>query len=548
MPKAYSYLRFSTPEQAKGDSQRRQEQLAQNYAAKHGLELDNSLGLRDLGKSAFRGANVEEGALGRFLEAIREGRVERGSFLLVEALDRLSRQTPREALPIFLSIVNAGVTIVTLQDEKVHSAETIDSSGFSIFESLIKMQTAHEESVKKSQRLGAVWENKRRRAADGHIVTGRLPEWLQKSPDGSSIIPIPERVAVVERIFNMATEGYGKRAIADTLQAEGVPTFSARAARWQESYISKILTNRAVLGEYQPHKRIPKSEGSKGGRVPDGEPVPNYFPAIIEPAVFQAAALQRAARRTGQVSSTGRKGKRFSNLFQGIGVCSCGGSMVYRNKGTPPKGGRYLYCSMEKGIPGFKYDLTEAHILLALRGLDLSALVGNRQTALQEKRAGIHKMLMDTKHALEDVSKAVGKLLAAIETTDAPPALLVQRLDAQAQEQGRLREQVQELEASLAAVDSDIFNAESAASDFIQLLAEVAGGCMSLPDDEAYRLRLRLNGLLKRELERIEFHHGGELVSLIFKSGNVKDVLISKGAPLSLEILGNLKGATKAGH
>jgi DNA invertase Pin-like site-specific DNA recombinase len=34
-PTAYSYIRFSTPEQIKGDSLRRQVELSEAYAAKH---------------------------------------------------------------------------------------------------------------------------------------------------------------------------------------------------------------------------------------------------------------------------------------------------------------------------------------------------------------------------------------------------------------------------------------------------------------------------------------------------------------------------------
>jgi len=41
--KAYSYLRFSTPEQMKGDSFRRQTSMATAYAATHGLDLDLQL-------------------------------------------------------------------------------------------------------------------------------------------------------------------------------------------------------------------------------------------------------------------------------------------------------------------------------------------------------------------------------------------------------------------------------------------------------------------------------------------------------------------------
>ena len=47
---------------------------------------------------------------------------------------------------------------------------------------------------------------------------------------------------------------------------------------WQMSYVSKILTNRAVVGEYQPHTK------TGGRRVPVGEPISDYFPAVCESA------------------------------------------------------------------------------------------------------------------------------------------------------------------------------------------------------------------------------------------------------------------------
>ena len=54
-PVAFSYVRFSTSEQMKGDSLRRQTAGAQEYCARHSLTLDNSLSLRDLGVSGFKG-------------------------------------------------------------------------------------------------------------------------------------------------------------------------------------------------------------------------------------------------------------------------------------------------------------------------------------------------------------------------------------------------------------------------------------------------------------------------------------------------------------
>src|SRR4051812_26198562 len=100
-PLAYSYVRMSSAAQLKGHSLRRQMELSQKYAEEHGLELLDGNRLHDLGISAFRGANVASGALGQFLAAVKDGKVPEGSFLLVESLDRISRQQPIASLQIF---------------------------------------------------------------------------------------------------------------------------------------------------------------------------------------------------------------------------------------------------------------------------------------------------------------------------------------------------------------------------------------------------------------------------------------------------------------
>ena len=88
---AYSYIRFSSAAQERGDSLRRQTQGTEAYVQKKGYTLDTTLHLQDLGVSAFRGVNVREGALAAFLEAVKQGRVKPGSVLIVESLDRLTR-------------------------------------------------------------------------------------------------------------------------------------------------------------------------------------------------------------------------------------------------------------------------------------------------------------------------------------------------------------------------------------------------------------------------------------------------------------------------
>src|SRR3954464_8676467 len=93
MPLAFSYLRFSSPKQAAGDSVRRQTGLRDAWLNESGAVLDNTLTLRTAGVSAFKGqhrVNPDRHALALFLQLVKSGRVPRGSYLVVECLDRLS--------------------------------------------------------------------------------------------------------------------------------------------------------------------------------------------------------------------------------------------------------------------------------------------------------------------------------------------------------------------------------------------------------------------------------------------------------------------------
>lgn len=173
-PKAYSYVRMSTDAQLKGDSLRRQLEASTAYANTHGLELIDERRLADIGVSGFQGRNITDGALGKFLQAVNIGKVERGSYLLVESLDRLSRQNPFEAFDLFSKIIKAGINIVTLTDNRVYSSAPDLGD---LITSLVTMSRAHEESHTKSVRGRAAWANKRTKAKE-QPLTARCPGWL----------------------------------------------------------------------------------------------------------------------------------------------------------------------------------------------------------------------------------------------------------------------------------------------------------------------------------------------------------------------------------
>ena len=108
-PKAYSYIRMSTEGQLKGDSLRRQVDRSRQYAAEHGLDLDETTTFNDIGVSAYRGKNLKQGALGSFLEAVRTKKIAKGSYLLVESLDRFSRDDVVHAHSEFLQLIKSGM-------------------------------------------------------------------------------------------------------------------------------------------------------------------------------------------------------------------------------------------------------------------------------------------------------------------------------------------------------------------------------------------------------------------------------------------------------
>jgi Recombinase len=78
---------------------------------------------------------------------------------------------------------------------------------------------------------------------------------------------------------------------------------------WHKSYVQKILSNKAVTGEFQPHLK------REGKRLPTGDPIKQYYPAIIDETLFYRAQVSTQSRRK---IGGGRKGRGFAYLFKGL--------------------------------------------------------------------------------------------------------------------------------------------------------------------------------------------------------------------------------------
>ena len=345
--------------------------MATSYAARKGLVLDTALTFHDLGVSAFKGVNAESGRLADFLEAVKAGMVPQGSFLLVEALDRLSRLTPRKALRVLEDIVDSGVTVVTLNDERAYTTESLEKDPIDLLVAIMLFMRANEESATKARRLAASWEGKRLNASTKPL-TSIVPAWirLDKTTSPGELVLIPERAEIIKRIFAESLAGHGSAGTAQGLTQDGVPCFG-KAAHWHRTYITKILKNPASYGVFTPHQN--HHSGSKVIRVPL-EPIADYYPAAVTQETFEAT--QRLKETAYPVKS--RIGQ-LANLFGGLAICPlCGSTMTRVNKGSVLKGGKpKLVCVKAKAGAGCTYHGVHLEIVEQALLTNIGGFIGN---------------------------------------------------------------------------------------------------------------------------------------------------------------------------
>ena len=385
----YSYTRFSSGKQRHGDSIRRQVEAVEKWAknAPGGLRLDTSL--RDEGVPGYMGRNAKVGALARFLKAIEEGLVAPGSVLVVENLDRLSRNEPLEGLDLLKTIIKAGVEIVTLHDNRRYTRENLSRDVVFLINALLILARGYEESDTKSKRLAASWQNKRRMVAKRQIVSSWIQPWLQvvgankignrMDFSEAKIVVVEERARVVRQIFKWAKGGWGYQRIARELRSSKVQPWGR--AGWTTTRIAKVIKNRAVVGEYQPCRY---EGGAYGKRVPDGAPILDYFPRLISDDDFENA------QPTITGNTRGRRGK-WVRLLTGLLVDPDGRPMhVHANAGGKFPTYQTAENRMKSGEKPARWSMEHLDrcVIAACREINWNRLYSNDTTG-QDRLAGL---------------------------------------------------------------------------------------------------------------------------------------------------------------
>ena len=402
MKNTYLYIRFSHEKQAEGSSYDRQLGSAKAFCPT--LIEDKEHVFFDSGKSAFHGEQLATGGdLRRFYDAVKTGAVPKGSTLLVEDLDRLSRDGMWKASDKLRELTENGIAVRTLRDGKLYEGTLKFSDAIT---SLIKQELANEESEKKSVRVADSYRKRYAKAREGKKVKVLLPSWLEWVGSDSAYKIKKAEAATVVDIFNMAAAGHSYAAIAKDLNGKGIKPFRNKKnpdALWITASLFALIKNQAVLGTYAPRD--------------GGQPIDGYFPDIVKKTVFDAANGARSERKRDGITSTPDR----INVWGKVGVCGlCQRPMYCLPKGKA--GHLYLVCSGKMGGACDAKNMRADRSELAFREVLLNVVNADYFTG--DKRQQDEMTLRQLEGQMDAIRQRKGKLVALLDS-DPMPELVV---------------------------------------------------------------------------------------------------------------------------
>lgn len=318
MADVYSYIRWSTDKQDQGTSPSRQTDAIKRFCEHYKCSVVEEL--TDAGISSFRGKNYHQGKLGEVVQRALSGNIPKGSILLFESADRMSRMNLGNATQLFMDILASGLHIGICDSLSIFTKESLNIGSF--IPLLVEMERAHGESKRKRGFTQSVWKRKLEQQKQGMAVTGKCPQWL-KIEEGK-FIPIPEQVQVITDLFTTTLT---------TGVAEATRSINEKYGKDYKIHQTQyLLKNRKLIGEHT--QRLTNEDGIKE----DGETFQDAYPSVIDPGLFYEVQEKLKSRKPW----SGRFEKTHSNFLTGLLKCRyCYSSVRFMRKGVK----EYYYCT-----------------------------------------------------------------------------------------------------------------------------------------------------------------------------------------------------------
>ncbi|HCN9711674.1 recombinase family protein [Escherichia coli] len=378
--------------------------------------------LCDQGVSAFKGLNISEGELGRWMEQVQAGMWD-GSHLVLESIDRFSRQNPFTLVGYLSRLVEHDITLHDV------SLNLLINRSNSAMLPIVTMsaQRAYEESKIKSDRIRDGWRRKREQAFNnGTIVTNKRPQWIDIRDDQ---YVLNDKVHIVKEVFRLAQSGIGTPTIAKILNAKGDDWLFESGRQWRGESVHKLLKNKRVTGSIFISEII-RDYNSTSNPVDQKRYEMDVYPIVISKEEFNLVQQLLRSRRanTGRISTNKDTDElKKSNIFNSICRCGkCGEAMyhnVVKSHRNSKKNGkfteeyRYIRCLGERDNlcdnKALRYEVVKQFVLKYLKGMDFSRILkpNNHKSEIDVLRLNIDeekKHIREYRQGIEKL-KSMGK-------------------------------------------------------------------------------------------------------------------------------------------
>jgi DNA invertase Pin-like site-specific DNA recombinase len=434
------YARKSTDQSGIADDQKsvaRQIEHARAYGIRKGWTVDDAHVYVDDGISGAEFAN-RPGFL-RLMNALKP----RAPFqvLVMSEESRLGREAIETAYAL-KQLVTAGVRVFSyLEDREVQLGTMGDNTMM-----FLRAEFAAEERRKGAQRTTDAMV---RKARAGHVTGGRLFGYdnVDVASIGGKRSHVERRIneteaAVIRRIFALSVEGYGVKAIAKILNADGAPSPRAQRGRsqtWAPTSVRAVLfrdTYRGIIIWNRTKKRDKWGVHKQQARpAVDWLTIPAPSLRIVEENTWEAAHTRLAAVRGVYLKAT--NGRAFGRpalgdpsryILTNLITCGrCGGPMKVcsRSHGT---GRKHFYgcsgyhdrgktvCTNNADVPMIDADdiVIEALLDDILDPTMIGEAVNEAVGILQGKGSGVADRLAAIEAQLAVVNQERDRLVAAI--------------------------------------------------------------------------------------------------------------------------------------
>lgn len=479
------YVRLSQEDERAGESLsiENQKRILTKYVNEQGWNIIDTYV-----DDGYSGTNFDRPGVTRLLEDAMAGKI---NLIIVKDLSRFGRNYIQVGQYIDYIFPTYNIRFIALNDN-VDTASK-DTTAMDMMPIVNLFNEWHAAST--SKKIKAVIEAN---AKSGKYRTTFAPYGYVKGDDENRLPVVDEPAAsVVRRIFEMRSQGISPRHIANTLNAEGVPTASdyyyAKLGKpnprrtshlWCAERIRDIVNNPTYLGHlaqlrtttvsYKNHKVIKKDTS-------EWSIIENTHEPLVSQEVWDKCREVEAS------VSQGKKTKKGETMpLSGLMFCAdCGEKMrlctnntTNGSKKLPRKYIRHNYqCGSYNRFGKFyctshyiKMKEINAIVLADIRYmaslvvdneeearnrfLAQKAQVNERQTAEEKKR------LIDGRYRLEELQKLIPSIYEDKVLGKIPEDVCINLLEKYQSEQKALSAQVEELEAKLSAEKQDEHDAE----------------------------------------------------------------------------------------